>query len=181
MWCLLNNWAYWLYRRFITFFAFQICCSKLCNRILRIIRSKRCHFWHEQQKENKKMSLQLWGIIDFTFYIMKSILFSYYEKYTFQLQHLKTVCDSNEQLCWQHPIFCVLQCPDRDLIFLDDVLGTIITPNGAGAFPDVTPHDIYTLIYTGNSSPTTSESTSHPILLCISSPTTFSLSPPPYL
>ena len=110
--------------------------------------------------------------------IMKSILFSYYEKYTFQLQHLKTVCDSNEQLCWQHPIFCVLQCPDRDLIFLDDVLGTIITPNGAGAFPDVTPHDIYTLIYTGNSSPTTSESTSHPILLCISSPTTFSLSPP---
>ena len=76
-------------------------------------------------------------------------------------------------------MFCILQCPDRDLIFLEDVLGTIITPNGAGAFPDVTPHDIYTLIYTGNSSPTTSESTSHPILLCISSPTTFSLSPPP--
>ena len=40
-------------------------------------------------------------------------------------------------------MFCILQCPDRDLIFLEDVLGTIITPNGAGAIPDVTPHDTH--------------------------------------
>ena len=58
--------------------------------------------------------------------------------YTFQLQHLITVCDSGENLC-----------PDRDLIFLEDVLGTVATPNGAGTVPDITKHDMYALIYTG--------------------------------
>ena len=57
--------------------------------------------------------------------------------YPFQLQHLITVCDSSENLC-----------PDRDLIFLEDVLGTVATPNSAGTVPDIT----------------------NPILLCTSRP-----------